>query len=228
MYHFLTIVKSKNHKLKTIYTVINPIRGKWPTQKRSDLPKVTELVMPELEFNLETAWPFITEVVSRWWAGGKRNRAGTGSSIQQIFWALCAWHRVSDAWDTQMQGALSLQWVRDHGLLGKMRVRGHRHISKPCDSVVGYTFLLGLLRQQRYRVGKALVSMTPVMGYWIHGVSCLTSSKGHSSVTAYPLSQRRATKPGPLAVLSWSFPICIRRVGRVSLDVILFIWCLCW
>lgn len=222
MYHFLTIVKSKNHKLKTIYTVINPIRGKWPTQKRSDLPKVTELVMPELEFNLETAWPFITEVVSRWWAGGKRNRAGTGSSIQQIFWALCAWHRVSDAWDTQMQGALSLQGVGDHGLLGKMRVRGHRHINQQAVWQCGGLYLPPWLART------ALVSMTPVMGYWIHGVSCLTSSKGHSSVTAYPLSQRRATKPGPLAVLSWSFPICIRRVGRVSLDVILFIWCLCW
>lgn len=41
--------------------------------------------------------------------------------------------------------------------------RAHRHISKPCENRMSYTFLLGFLEQQRFHVAKALVSMTLYM-----------------------------------------------------------------
>lgn len=80
--------------------------------------------------------------------------AGEGSSLQQIFSALCLAFCVG-CLDTEMQGAVG----EVHGLLGKME--GYTDVS--ANHVITWwaipSFLLGFL-VPTYHVGKALVSMT--------------------------------------------------------------------
>lgn len=115
-----------------------------------------------------------------------------------------------------IQEALSVPW---RGSWSREEGGVHRCISKPGDNMVGYTFLLGFLGQQRYCIGfwdtwtsefMALAALPFPEGHWWAVVYPLTAQllgvRGRSNQQLLWLVNVQGTKPRASAVLSWSLP----------------------